>query len=236
MNLCEKCRSEIEDGRHLPVFSVGGGTAGILGAAATGVPILVPLSLIAGILIDVERCSRCGAEMDEENPLYRPMRAEEDAAGLQTFTPHHFDIENDRSQEQGLKPSRNAAVNEVPYESGYAETLWDSESEELGASLGQLDENNDEPVSSQQYAWDELTATFIPTNENEQFTREKISDLKGLDTLPPSDTHFGILDEEVENLGTFDNSSVAERELGSLDAELDDLLESPQFETGGDVE
>ena len=89
MNLCKNCLSKIEGGENLPVYSVGWGAAGVLAAIATGTPVLIPLGLIAGILVDVERCGQCGAAMSETNPLYMPMHGKEDAVGGQTFTPHH---------------------------------------------------------------------------------------------------------------------------------------------------
>jgi len=104
MNLCKRCKSELEENTHLPIFSGVGATAGILGAALTGMPVLGLVPLFAGMLADAGRCRRCGTDMDREDTVEEGVYGDSHTMGPQTSTPHSQ--ESIRRQSHGQDPTR----------------------------------------------------------------------------------------------------------------------------------
>lgn len=225
MNLCERCRTETEDSTNWPVFSIGGGATGLLAFGVSGLPILVPLSFIAGVVIDVERCSKCGAAMDDENTLYRPMYGEDDATGCRTFASPRSDTGTGRSQIQGPKLFQPTETNRRSYEYDNTMSKRNLESNEPMDFSDQPEGNNNGIISSLRYTWDQLTSTFIPTEQNEDQGTQNMNDIGGPEILLTHETHNGILDEEIDDFDAFDTLPFEEPDISSLDTGFDDPLQ-----------
>jgi len=146
------------------VFSVGGIAAGTIGALATGFLFLIPLTAIAGIIADHERCSRCGAPSDHANPVYRPMRSEEDQLGSQTFVSRPLNPHKGQASRFSERPPRTEPR---PSDQARLKRLGDASAGETADSPlsppdsgGEETENHDE--AGERYVWDDTTSKFVP--------------------------------------------------------------------------
>ena len=185
VNLCERCRSELGGQTGLPLFSMGGGAAGLLGAAVTGVPILVPLGLIAGVFIDAETCSRCGEAAGEDNPLYRPMQSGEDDVGRAFFAPHRSPDRADASQMRPSGPPSRPLGIEDPLGSADDDGLFRSPApEEAVPSPGPPDEDAADAGPGERYAWDESACKLVPMDPDEGGVFTDPDALEDFDPLP----------------------------------------------------
>lgn len=95
--ICEDCMKDYETERNngvpFPSFTVLGGITGTIAGLATGLVVLVPAGLLAGLAADVLRCEECGSDKN----VYEVMIEKDDEWGTKIYrSVHDFLNENPR--------------------------------------------------------------------------------------------------------------------------------------------
>lgn len=223
MNICQNCLSTCDEGKNLPIYSIGWGTAGALAGISLGAPVLIPLGLIAGILVDVERCSWCGSSSNDSNPIFKPMKNQQDDTGNHNFVPHSIS-----KQPEAVKEPRRNSVLSNPFSKKAStpeqKTTCDNkhyniEKNELLQTNGSEQENYSD--DERQYTWNESLAKFVPSNNDqehffsginnntgtEEWNSAGINNIADVNEFPAPEADFGYIDEEINNIDPFDEMS-----------------------------
>ena len=225
----------MENGRNLPVYSIGCGSAGILAAISTGIPVLIPLGLIAGFIVDVEKCSKCGSAGSESNPIYRPMTGREKASGNLSFTPRSFDKPAPKGYgHTGNMPQPTSTGNQKTYSNQNNQTSLTDQRD------GWANKLRDELVSAAEgesstitYEWDELNGKLVPTgNSNEN---------SNADIPIPADSESPTpeLTQENDAFVGFQDENIFQDPIDRIvefNYEVDSLIEDPTTDLGVNLE
>lgn len=157
MYICNNCKEEIgieqpESSRSFPAYSVIGAIIGVAGAAATGILLLVPATVIAGAAADTltRRCGICDSEIAEDEPAYHLMEELGGESGGQTYRP---------------VGKSDGGAQMIPQQSGLGQFRHRSqppqEIQETNQNLSDVSQESDEQ-RTQEFVFDETEGKLVP--------------------------------------------------------------------------
>jgi len=165
MHICEQCKGKIVDVNSksqftFPSFTVAGGIFGVLGATLSGALLLIPAGLIAGVLADHSKCDYCNNEIDDTDPGYHLMEANDTEMGQTVATPLNKSREKRNTTEKSKDNFESLEYSNENDKDSYMQNSMFPDSDG--------DFEHEDPLDLQQYLYDDISEQFIPINSTSQ--------------------------------------------------------------------